>query len=133
MKVVTGAEGVKGYIPVRELNPKEGKDPITHLKVNVFYHKGFNMFSKSETMERGYYFSVSPISVVDRGGVLLEMCNLGSGYRTFVKRAARKGSKQMDIIWNNVLWDLRNKRGGSMDIVNSVCKEYGVEITGSIE
>lgn len=126
------ANCVKGYIPVKELFLIEGKDPITHLKVNVFYNKGgitFNLFSK-EVIERGYYVSVSPISVLENGNVFLELCNLGSGCRTFIKRAARFSAKQMDLIWGNVVWDLKNKKGGTMDIVNSICKEFSVEITG---
>jgi hypothetical protein len=66
------------------------------LKVQVYYDKGgWNVFS-GDKEKRGYYLSVTPVSVTRRedGSVLMEETSAFSGIKILIKEVNRRSKKR---------------------------------------
>lgn len=71
----------------------EANEKATHLKVEVYYSLGgYNCFTYKQE-NRGYYLSISPVSRVNRGGVVMEGYTAFSGIKQCVKTVTRKSAK----------------------------------------
>jgi hypothetical protein len=78
---------MKLYIPV------EGKENVSHIKVDTFYDLGGTNYWTYKQNKRGYYVSCTPVFREDRGGVIMESTILGTGYKKLCKEVTRHSKK----------------------------------------
>lgn len=89
----------------------------THLRIDLYYHKGgYNCFTHKEE-KRGYYISVSPVA---RDG-FLESYTCFTGTKQLIKEVQRKSEKA----YKTALESINEFLPGLIDYV---CKENKIEV-----
>lgn len=101
-----------------KLKPNE---KATHLKIELYYHLGGTNWYTYKNDERGYYLSICPVSLCDRGSYATETYEIFSGRKILLYTVKRKSknSKQIAIQKANEILD---------SFVNQICNQNNIEV-----
>jgi hypothetical protein len=90
-------------------------DNNTHLRISVYYMRD------AYNSPRGYYISVAPVEVSECGGVMMESCELFSGYKSLLLEVSRK-SKKAEAKALEMAEEMQ------ASIVSRICEENGYKL-----
>lgn len=74
------------------------RNPIKFIEVRVYYNKGGINYASGNTEPRGYWLSVSPVTIEHRNGMEIRGFRFFSGIKSFIEPAARFSAKKLEQI-----------------------------------
>lgn len=102
---------------------------LTHFKLSVYYDKGGLCYATYKTKPRGYYLSVGPIAVEDRGdGVVCTKFTMFSGTCVVLEETKRLNRKQLEAHFSAAKNQIKYKSGQAWDLMAAKLAEAGATL-----
>lgn len=106
-----------------------GTSTITHIEIDASYDKGGVAIFSGRNKPRGYYLSVGPIKVEDRGtGEIVSFILFSGAPAVFLEGAKRLDRKREVAIRERIFQEAENKQGKVWELVQQVCTKHNLTV-----
>lgn len=105
---------------LKEYINAEGKD-VNKLRITVYYSLGGVNYATYKQESRGYYLSVTPVNIEDKGYCVCESQTMFTGIKKLIKPVSRQSKKAADEA-------LELAKESRQELIDYVCHQEGVKL-----